>query len=180
MSSRRQWYGLWAGSLALAGMALLLACRDLRWNYSHSMPPGLWRFVDPRFDPARGRGQVVLFCPPRTAVFEEAKARGYIPFGRCAGGLAPLLKPVVALPGDRVEIGAEVWVNGVVVAGSDRLVRDRQGRAMPVPRGGVVPPGYVWVVSIEHARSFDSRYFGQVSIARIEGVLEPFWTRSEK
>ena len=166
-------------TLSLALVAMLIACRDLSWNRSDSMPPGIWRLVDPFFDTARGRGQVVRFCPPPSAVFLEAKARGYIPPGRCAGGLAPLLKPVVAIPGDLVAIGAEVRVNGVVVAGSERLAKDSQGRRLPVPLGGVVPEGYVWMVSSYHQRSFDSRYFGKVPISAIEGVMEPYllWSK---
>ena len=167
-------------TLSLALVAMLIACRDLSWNLSDSMPPGIWRLVDPFFDTAKGKGQVVRFCPPASAVFLEAKARGYIPTGRCPGGLAPLLKPVVAVPGDVVAIGADVRVNGVKIAGSERLAADGQGRRLPVPLGGVVPEGYVWMVSSYDARSFDSRYFGKVATATIEGVMVPYWIWSNE
>ncbi len=173
----RRWlgYGLLACVLAPVAVLLLMSAWDLQWNYSDSMPPGLGRRVG-TFELAHGRSQVVLVCPPRTAVFLEAKRRGYLPHGRCASGMAPLLKPVVALPGDQVQIGANVKVNGKPVAGSARLQQDGLGRVLPMPKGGRVPQGHVWVVSSYHAGSFDSCYVGAIPIEHIEGVMEPFWT----
>jgi conjugative transfer signal peptidase TraF len=91
-----------------------------------------------------------------------------------------LLKPVVALPGDEVLIGAQVRVNGTPIAGSARLARDGQGRPLPRPPDGPVPEGYVWVVSSHHAGSFDSRYFGAIATRQIEGVMQPLWLWRDK
>ena len=42
-----------------------------------------------------------------------ARARGYLLPGPCPGGVQPVLKPVVAVAGDIVELGPEtVVVNG--------------------------------------------------------------------
>lgn len=166
------WLRTW--TVILGALAWLSVSGAVRWNGSPSMPRGLWRRSGP-FDVSQGRGRVVLFCPPPTAVFRAAKARGYIPWGPCPGGLAPMLKPVVAIPGDRVRVGDQVWVNGRAIAGSRRLAHDGKGRPLPTPPGGVVPPGAVWVLSAHHPASFDSRYFGALSIQQIQGVMQPLW-----
>lgn len=38
-----------------------------------------------------------------------------------------------------------------------------------------VQPGTVWLVSSYHPQSFDSRYFGPLSMGQIEGKAYPFW-----
>lgn len=161
-------------TLLLGGLCGLSVSGVLRWNDSPSMPTGLWRRSG-AFDARRDRGRVVLFCPPPTAIFRQARTRGYLPWGLCAGGLAPLLKPVVALPGDTVRLGDQVWVNGVAIAGSTRLAVDGRGRPLPRPTAGVVPPGHVWVVSTHHPGSFDSRYVGAIATKQIQGVMQPLW-----
>jgi type IV secretory pathway protease TraF len=46
-------------------------------------------------------------------------ARGYLGAGSCAGGVQPVLKPVIALAGDVVEIDQDaVTVSGQRLAGS--------------------------------------------------------------
>ena len=162
---------LW--TLAL-GSLTQLAASGLKWNGSASMPRGLWLRAG-AFDAARHRGRAVLFCPPPTPVFTNAKARGYVPWGTCAGGLSPMLKRAAAVAGDVVGIGAEVRVNGEIIAGSERLARDGMGRPLPTPEGGSVAPGWVWVLSTHHRGSFDSRYAGPIPAGQILGVMKPIW-----
>jgi conjugative transfer signal peptidase TraF len=138
------------------------------------MPRGLWRRTGP-FDASRDRGRVVLFCPPPTPVFLAARARGYVPWGTCPGGLARLLKPVAALPGDLVHLGVEVSVNGQAIPGSTRLAQDGEGRPLPTPPDGEVAPGFVWVLYTHHPGSFDSRYTGAIATRQILGVMTPLW-----
>jgi type IV secretory pathway protease TraF len=38
-----------------------------------------------------------------------------------------------------------------------------------------VPPGQVWLLSGHDSRSFDSRYFGPVPVANVQGVARPVW-----
>jgi conjugative transfer signal peptidase TraF len=169
-----RFFGLLLTWTLMLGVLTLLSASGLRWNASQSMPRGLW-YRTGAFDATRDRGGVVLFCPPPTPLFLEARRRGYLPWGRCVGGLAPLLKPVVALPGDEVQLGVQVRVNGEPLAGSLWLAKDGRGRPLPRPPDGVVLPGYVWVVSSHHAGSFDSRYFGAIATRQIEGVMQPLW-----
>jgi conjugative transfer signal peptidase TraF len=88
------------------------------------------------------------------------------------------LKPVVAKPGDVVELSARgISVNGALLSNTAPLSKDTKGRPLePWPFGRyVVASGTVWVASSYHPRSFDSRYFGPISAAgireRLKGLL---------
>jgi conjugative transfer signal peptidase TraF len=165
--------------VACAGMVAALAGADvagLRINDTPSMPRGLWRMVDVQA-PLRP-GEVVVICPPDTRPARLGAARGYIPAGACPGGYEPLVKPIAATVGDRVAVSADgVTVNGQTVPGSVPLAHDSAGRPLsPVPAGAYrVPPGAVWLLSGHDPRSFDSRYFGPVPVANVQGVARPVW-----
>lgn len=158
------------GTLATAHAA------GLRVNATASMPLGLWRLVA---RPALlQRGQIVTVCLPDTAPIRAAHRRGYIPAGFCLGGLEPLVKPVAAIGGDLVAVAASgVAVNGRAVAGTAPSAFDGAGRPLqPFPAGVYqVEPGSVWLLSGYDVRSFDSRYFGPVPVASVQGVAEPVW-----
>ena len=66
-------------------------------------------------------------------------------------------------------------VNGALVPTSAPARRDAHGRALPhFPRVSyVVQPDQVWLVSSYNAASFDSRYFGPVSAALVDGRARP-------
>ena len=67
---------------------------------------------------------------PQTGAF--ARARGYLRPGPGAGGVQPLLKPIVAVVGDVVEIGPEaVTVNGQPLPSSSTTASDSLGLELP-------------------------------------------------
>jgi conjugative transfer signal peptidase TraF len=121
---------------------------------------------------------VLLCLPPQVAAF--ARARGYVPRGgACPGGVLPIGKPVLALPGDTVTVTASgLEVNGVPVPNSRALATDHRGRPLPRLALGpqVVRTGTVWVVSAYARTSFDSRYFGPVALAAVRSYMQPVWT----
>jgi conjugative transfer signal peptidase TraF len=161
--------GLWTAAVLAAYAA------GLRINETPSLPVGLWQMQQPG---AVERGRIVSFCPLDEAPFRLARERGYLSNGRCPGGFEPMLKPVAAIEGDAVEVMAEgVSVNGRLLPNTAPRETDSAGRAMPPARFGsfTVAPGEVWLASSFSALSFDSRYFGPVSIARIEGLAKPLW-----
>lgn len=144
----------------------------LKVNTTPSLPMGIWR-VSPGL-PARG--QIALVCPPDDAIFRGAHRAGYIGNGNCAGGLAPLLKPVAAIAGDRVEITPTgVVVNGRLLPNTKRMRFDGSGRELPPLSitDQIVPPGAVWLLSSYNRASFDSRYFGPLPTSRVKGVARP-------
>ncbi len=167
---------LWALAIGWAVFASLFAKAGFRINETPSAPMGLWRLT-PVAGPLR-RGAYVSFCPPDTPIFRLAKERGYIAKGACASGLQPLLKSVAATAGDRVTLdGSGFWVNGELISNSHAEDHDSLGRPLPAFsfRSAIVPENEVWLFSIFHASSFDSRYFGPVDAVEIEGFAAPMW-----
>jgi len=146
----------WLGS----PVALLAAgwLAGLRLNLTGSLPVGLYVASGGR--PARGA--LVLAClPPRVAEF--ARARGYVPRGgACPGGVVPVGKSILAVPGDTVTV----------------TLMDRKGRPLPglaISRY-VVGPGELWLLSSYSPWSFDSRYFGAVKVGQVRAKLWRLWT----
>jgi conjugative transfer signal peptidase TraF len=134
------------------------------------MPIGLWHVsqVTPPLESLRHKA--ILFCPPDTEVFRWAKSNGVLNCGRCPGDYTPLLKEVVGLPGDVVEFdGSRVYINGQVLARSEIYWLGMNSLEI----SHVIKAGSIWVVGTGSNRSFDSRYFGDISITNISGVAEP-------
>lgn len=161
---------------AFASLLVLVYGFQLTYNSTDSLPVGIYRVRELRGDPQRG--EVVGFCLEGEAA-RVALARGYVhrqalePYAygtRCASGAAPIGKPVAGVPGDTVEVGRDgIWINGLRLANSRPLARDRAGREMPVQRPGhrVLGDGEYWVQSTRSPRSFDSRYYGPVRRSQI-------------
>src|SRR5262249_13671718 len=108
--------------------------------------------------------------------------RGYLGPGPCPGGAQPVLKRVIAVAGDVVDLD-EAGATATAVLPIRQLItdRDRSGRPLPhVPLGRhVVQPGHVWLAGSGHDRSWDSRYFGPVPVAGVRGVARPIFTLGE-
>ena len=149
-----------AGAAALGAM---LPQPSLLWNRSPSEPTGL--YIRSVLAPAKGR--IIAFRAPDTAFPYADRRMGYL-------RRIPILKEIAAGEGD------------LVCARKDGLSINGQWRA-PVfardPRGAELPQwggcrtlgrGEFFVFSNRIANSFDSRYFGPVTTARIMGVFEPF------
>lgn len=174
--SRRVVATVWGLSALIAASALVAHAAGLRVNATVSMPIGLWRL-----EPVPGSlrtGEIVVFCPPDSAAFREALDRGYVARGACPGGTEPLIKPVAAVAGDLVAVTSEgVAVNGEPVPGTAPLIRDTAGRPLlAVPAGRYhVASGEVWLLSGHVRESWDSRYFGAVPAAGVQGVARPVW-----
>ena len=144
----------------------------LRINASPSLPVGLYVTSSER------DANLVEFCPAEPFA-TLALSRGYRDSGPCSDGGAPLLKPVVARPGDLVDVSvAGIAVNGHFLPNTAPLHRDTKDRPLTGWASGryVVQPGFVWVASSYNARSFDSRYFGPVAISSIRDHVKPLLT----
>ena len=164
---------------AVAGtvLAVLTAAHaaGLRMNLTASMPIGLWRIA-----PAHtlARGEIVAVCLPDGSALHLALQRSYIAAGSCPSGAEPLVKPVAAIGGDLAVISETgISVNGAIVPNSAPLAADEAGRPLQrMPAGSYrVASGEVWLLSSHDPRSFDSRYFGAVPIANVQGIACPLW-----
>ncbi|RZN15651.1 conjugative transfer signal peptidase TraF [Bradyrhizobium sp. Leo121] len=161
------------------GSSLLLAvagagwCAGLRVNMTPSYPRGLWR-IEPLDRPAAA-GDLVFICPPVTAEFERAFARGYIRRGLCAGGLGPLVKTIAAVGGQHVDVADQVSIDGRQLPDSDVRHTDAAGRPLAPFAGGVIPAGDAYLHS-DFAGSYDSRYFGPIPSSGVLGLARPVFT----
>src|SRR5437899_3756717 len=119
-----------ACGLAVVGalIAAILAL-GLHVNLSPSAPRGLYRAVTGT--PTRGAWVAACVSPEAAAL---GRARGYLGAGPCIGGVQPVIKPVVALAGDVVELGPEaVIVNGQRLPGSSSAKVDSLGLSLSHP-----------------------------------------------
>jgi len=123
--------------------------------------------------------KLVEFCPEGEAATTSLQ-RGYrTQGGTCPDGGSPLMKPIAAVPGDRVEVTSNgIRVNGKLIPNSAAHVKDHRERPLnPWPNGEyIVPTGNVWVISDFNSWSFDSRYFGPIPCSLIQHRLRPLWT----
>jgi conjugative transfer signal peptidase TraF len=128
-----------SGTLALA---LVGSWAGLRLNDSPSMPTGFYVRTS-----SESKASLAVFCPPES--FAKL-SRGYRSRGNCPDGAEPLAKPIVARPGDIVELSATgMAVNNRRLLNTAPLVTDTAGRSLhhwPFGRY-VVAPGAVWVAS---------------------------------
>lgn len=160
------------GAIVAATVSVSLASVfGIRINTSYSLPMGLYvRTSDPR-------ASLIEFCPEgRYAV--ESSERGYRTGGFCPDGAVPLLKPVVAKPGETVVMSAGgIAVNGHQLPQTAPIARDRLGRSLRQWPSGryTVAEGTVWVASSYNRGSYDSRYMGPIPARLTRSRLKPLW-----
>lgn len=164
--------------IAIRGLGIIFCAFQIcgllgiRINTSPSLPIGLYR-ASP--DP---NANLIEFCPAEP-FGSLAASRGYRDRGICGDGAAPLLKPVVANPGDIVKLSDRgIEVNGKLLPNTAPLTADTKGRPLASWKFGryTVQPGTVWVASSYNRRSFDSRYFGPVPTSSIRERVRPLLT----
>ena len=145
----------------------------LRINTTPSEPLGLWRIVP--LTRSVLPGDTVFVCPPDNAAMREARQRGYLRPGLCPGGFGPLIKTVIAVAGQRVDVTDRVAIDGVPIPRSRIIERDAQGRSLRHNQSGMVPPGQVYLHS-GFIGSWDSRYFGPVPVSGVLGLAQEVLT----
>ncbi len=157
-------------------MALIASAQlaGIRINTTHSYPPGLYIKTH---DPIE-KGALVIFCPPDTPPFREARARGYIGSGFCPGGYEYMIKKILAASSDHVVISPEgVAVNGVLLPNSKPMDVDLDGRPLPQLTVDIqaLDADSVLLMSDYSAQSFDARYFGVVDKSTVISAMRPVW-----
>jgi conjugative transfer signal peptidase TraF len=159
----------------LAGTALIVlptwSPPDIRliWNTSASVPIGLYRIVPG--NRVAVTDLAVVMPPAKLATFLDR--RRYLPLG------VPLIKRVLALAGATVcRRGAAITAYGAVYG--QALAHDTRGRALPVWQGcRRLRAGEAFFMNWNSPDSFDSRYFGPLSVTTIVGRAIPVWTTGD-
>lgn len=160
------------GVTAITGLTMAVISPFVTINSTASLPRGLW-ITTGDAGPARA-GDVVLICPPT-----DPQTRRYVAPGFCPGRLVPLLKPVVAVAGDRVTATANgITVNGRAIPNSAPVGKDEGGRPLKAYKFGtyIVRAGQIWLISSYDSLSYDSRYFGPLDTNQIDDKERPLWT----
>ena len=138
------------------------------------MPFGVYREIPVRLE----RGALVLICLPKE-IARVGHQRRYLPLGDCPKGVSPIVKQIVAIAGDEIELQEEfLAVNGVVADRTPLRSTDSLGRPLAHVQLGrrLVADGEVWVLGNERSRSWDSRYFGPIPIFSVVGSARPLLT----
>lgn len=148
------------------------------FNYTHSAPFGLYRRISDFRPTQRDPAPYVFFCPDVRWQSMKDQPNYRKPMHTCPDGFAPLIKPVIAWPGDIVETSSTgISVNGQSLLHTAPIEYDSDGRHLhPFPLGRyVVQENQLWVVSSFSPRSFDSRYFGPIPVRSVRSWVKPFF-----
>jgi conjugative transfer signal peptidase TraF len=155
-----------------------LCLLPLRLTTTPSIPRGLYLVLAPE---TPEHGALAAVCLPLDlACF--GRNRGYLGgSGPCPCHTRPVVKTILGLPGDVVELGeAGLRLNDSRIPGSAPLARDSMGRDLPRIAYGLyrVPASHLWLFGAADRRSWDSRYYGPVPAANVVGSLRPLLTFS--
>jgi conjugative transfer signal peptidase TraF len=161
-----------ATAIAALGVILIAIASGYRvspkiiYNPSASAPRG-WYAIKSPTELHRGDFALVRLPAPIARIADE---RRYLP------RTIPLLKQVGAVAGDRVcERQGFVRVNDVVMARS--LLQDGAGRPLIAwNECRLLRDHELFLIGLSNAASFDSRYYGPVSVESVIGVAIPLWT----
>jgi len=156
----------------LIALGLVCSLAGLKINTTKSIPIGVYQLTD---GPV-GKGEYVIFCPPQTALFDEARERGYIGAGFCPGGYGYMMKRVLGVEGDMVSSGdGGIAVNGKLLVASAPREVDSAGRVLSrYPFSGcILKDSELLLMSDVSGTSFDGRYFGLVTLSQVRGVIKP-------
>ncbi len=152
----------------LLGMALLAHIYRVCINVTPSMAEGIYRKDDSRIH----RGDIVAFCleePYKTIGLK----RFYVEKGQACQGADPLIKEVIAVPGDEVLLTDQcIAVNGIIYPYPTFYVDSNHRKLAIYPRGTYYSHGY-WLIGTHSVRSWDSRYWGEISAHQVLYKLKP-------
>lgn len=160
---------------------MIIAMRSyipLRFNTTSSMPIGLYKVTNNTVT----RGCIVSVCLPKTIAYFGLE-RHYLLQGSCENGVEPIIKKVIAMTSDKVDLNRKyIRVNGKVLAHSQTFVTDHTGDMLPAIERRIytLPAHRVWLMGMNDERSWDSRYFGAIDEKYIQHVLVPLFTSRSK
>ena len=154
----RTWLGIGAAAIALLGVASVNARDWLLYNYTPSVPAGWY---------VRSSDEIALGA--LVTVRAQDVAPGYAAARNFTDAGDRFIKRIAAIDGDSVCVEDDaIRINDRTVA--HRAAQDSQGRALPHWSGcRTLSADEVFLMG-DTPDSFDSRYFGPVLAADIEGV----------
>ncbi len=143
-------------------------------NWTTSMPIGFYKVGVPN---QLQRGDDVMACLP-PAIGSDGLHHEYLMPGKCPGGFEPIIKELVAVPGDSIVLSSEaITVNGKAYPAHTRD-KDHLGRVLAaIPRGNYPNTQNYWLYGKNSPEdSWDSRYWGGVDRSSIIKTATPILT----
>ncbi len=142
-------------------------------NTSPSIPVGVYA-IKP-INTTLKQNDLVAICLSKKEQ-DFGLSRGYIHAGTRCNGSVPLLKSIIAIPGDNVILTIDsIIVNNTIYPYPTQKF-DSEQRPLPSwPRGNYQNTQGFWIIGTNDQRSWDSRYFGPVSKNQIIFLIKPLW-----
>lgn len=166
-----------AGLLVVNTLLLTLQHLDVLINITGSYPIGLYLQKDLPHPLEKAYGNLVVFCPDlNNQVINLANQKGLLPHGSgCENGMAPMMKKLVGLPGQKIEIKEDgVHVDDHLLPNST-LDYPYFSKILKVGDCFTLEKDQFWVMSDHTTNSLDSRYIGIVKQATFTNSATPYF-----
>jgi len=136
-------------------------------NITPSMKSGVYKKIPGEVK----RGDIVLFCLDK-ADKKVGLKRHYLTKSYQCDGVTPLIKEVIAVPGDNVTLNDDsIIVNTTQYLYKTRY-RDNVGRTLKVyPRNHYLYTKGYWLIGTNSSNSWDSRYWGPIANKQIISAI---------
>jgi conjugative transfer signal peptidase TraF len=136
--------------------------------FTHSVPSGI--YMKMKGDPQRGSFAASCLT---SEIAKYGIARSYLAQGECDTGTVLVLKMIEGLPGDHFLVKNKfLEINGYSYHIMDYDSSGRKLKAFYGPKEGILEKGKYLLLSDFVKNSWDSRYWGPVSI---QFLLKPLW-----
>jgi len=164
-----------ATSLILTAMVILFKTNGYILNNTSSYPIGIYKITKKDL---YNKGTLVSFCAPQNNTIKKLVEYGFAASNAtCKNGTPILLKKLVALEGDKITIiNNHVYINTILQPKSKIFFVGRSGNYLERQNSQIINKGNFWAMSDYNERSYDSRYYGQVSLDNIKGAAMPVLT----
>jgi conjugative transfer signal peptidase TraF len=132
-------------------------------NISPSEPLGVYKIEKSN---SIHRGDIVAVC--LSVKYKKIGLKdGYLIPGMRCEQTAPLLKTVIAVPGDAITLkNSQIIVNGRIYPYATKQF-DSKGRALDQVLRGFYKDKKYWLIGVANPNSWDSRYWGGVDKSQI-------------
>lgn len=159
-------------------VVVLSGLLGVRINTTGSIPKGIYITSKHPIE----KNQYVIFCPPPSELFDEAKQRGFFSSGVCPNNYGYMMKRVAAASGDTIAILDDgVYVNGERLPNSTPLRKDGRKADLPYIRikQNTLKKDELLLMADNDPTSWDSRYYGVIQKNQIQSAIIPIWTKKQ-
>ncbi len=148
---------------------------DIRFNYTESMPVGFYQ----KIHVAKIKdGDLAAVCLPNIIAIAGLKNH-YLAKGSCQNGSTPVLKKIIAMPGDTVLLTNQFIKVNKIFYDAPTQTKDPQNHVVKkfISNSEYKHIHSYWLYGSNDPKySWDSRYYGGINKSHIIGIYKPFFT----